>query len=147
MAYIAFHARGGETGYTSADGRFNIDRKAHDPLKPEGRIDWSLFDTTGGTKHVGTYQFLRDAKQAAFDILRAEPQETQASAQSDYKLERYDKDSQRVKLDGDVVAMALRMTNNRWGIFDRDQGVRVIPLTYETPKLALKAYVESVQGE
>jgi 8-oxo-dGTP diphosphatase len=55
------------------------------------------------------------------------------------RLVRYDADAQRIQRGDAVVAMALRLANDRWCLTDANDR-RIGRMTYDTPKDVLKAY-------
>lgn len=55
------------------------------------------------------------------------------------KAVRYDKDAYRIELDGVVVAMALRLSNDRWALHDTDDR-RIGARTWGKPAEVATAY-------
>lgn len=55
------------------------------------------------------------------------------------KAVRYDKNASRIERGGDIVAMALRLANNRWGLYDRDER-RLVTKTFENPAAVAEAF-------
>lgn len=48
-------------------------------------------------------------------------------------IQRSSQDAYRIVVDAEVVALALRLTNGRWVMFDMNEN-RMSPLSFETPK-------------
>ena len=57
------------------------------------------------------------------------------------KAVRYDKDVYRIEIDDEVVAMALRLGNDRWALFDKDDR-RIDRRSWPKPADVAKAYAE-----
>lgn len=49
----------------------------------------------------------------------------------------------RIERDDACVALILRYSNGRWGVFDTHGNAQVVPGSFENPKEALTAYAES----
>ena len=49
------------------------------------------------------------------------------------KLERYDKNCQRLLVNGEIVGFALQLADGRWGLFDSDDN-RLTKLAFRTPQ-------------
>ncbi|GEM_PF-6039661 len=57
------------------------------------------------------------------------------------RLDRHDKDVQRIMRGDRIVAMALRMADGRWGVFDPTEERRLLPGNFESPKHALQTLI------
>lgn len=62
------------------------------------------------------------------------------------KVVRYDKDVYRIELDGVIVAMAMRLTNDRWALNDTNDR-RISKSTWSKPAEVAKAYGDMKQAE
>ena len=49
------------------------------------------------------------------------------------KLERYDKNCQRLLVNGEIIGFALQLSDGRWGLFDPDDK-RLTKLAFRTPR-------------
>jgi len=62
------------------------------------------------------------------------------------KTERFNKDAYRITKDGEIVAFALRMSNDKWGAFDANER-RITGRTFEKPKDVRDWFEESTHDK
>lgn len=62
---------------------------------------------------------------------------------SDYKVVKgSDMCIRRIERDGVCVALIMRYSNGRWGVFEPNGSVEIVSGSFNAPKDALAAYVE-----